>query len=898
MTARNPATDPEVAFDPESWEPVVIGPTWQRDETGAAYVMPEYTLGWELAEFCAKWLHINDPLTGELEPFVFTPEQLRFALWFYAHDEQGRFLYQRSLLQRAKGWGKDPFAAALAIFEAIGPCRLDYIDEDGESVGRRLHDPYIQIAAVSLEQPLALDTRVNTPSGWTTLGELTVGDFVFDEHGVAQEVKRETEVMHDHRVFDLTFDDGQTVRASENHGWTVNVNDLHTSRVAQRTMTTGEIAAFLASGDRRSVSVDVAPVDYPEAELLLDPYMLGYWLGDGNSRNAGICVGREDFDHLRDQLEAIADETEHVTETGSFERSGAKCLSIVKLKKPGNGRIESVYQKLRHEQLIGNKHIPANYLRSSEAQRRALLQGMVDSDGHCVDGRVQFTNKNPRLIEGFVELARSLGYKPKVYKAFGGAQYAAFINHDKSIVARIPRKQAGAVDFELTRSGAKRYVRSVIEVASEPVKCIGIDTESHLFQVEGGILTHNTRNTADMFRSLLTPEAQDEFKANLGLEVQYFRDGLSQIHCVTSNPGPLEGKRPTFIVCNETQEWVAATKGPEMYGKLKGNLIKRPLREQCHMLIIANAPVPGRGSVSESLIEAYENTLAGKADDRDLLYDSLEAPSNVPVDRETIPAVIEKIRGDSIWIDPDTVVGDFFDSLIPLSESRRKWFNQRTADSDSIYSRAQIAAAHREAMLRPGDEIVLGFDGGRTNDATALVAIRIKDRVIIPIRVWEKPREVEDWVVPHDQVESAIHDTFSRYKVRAFFADVNLWESFILSWSADYGEQLAVRASGESAIGWDMRGVRKATLAHERLVDGLQSGKVFHNGDPVLVQHISNARKRYNVHGLSFGKESRDSTRKVDAYAATVLAYEALTVYLDRGRKAEKPSRSGRVLMY
>ena len=559
MAVRNPAPDPEVAFDPENWSPITLGPTWALTPEGDSYVMPEYTLGWELAEFCAKWLHINNPHTGELEPFVFTPEQLRFALWFYAHDEQGRFLYQRALLQRLKGWGKDPFAAALAIFEAIGPCRLDYIDEDGESVGRRLHDPYIQIAAVSLEQ---------------------------------------------------------------------------------------------------------------------------------------------------------------------------------------------------------------------------------------------------------------------------------------------------------------------------------------------------TRNTADMFRSLLTPEAQDEFKANLGLEVQYFRDGLSQIHCVTSNPGPLEGKRPTFIVCNETQEWVAATKGPEMYGKLKGNLIKRPLREQCHMLIIANAPVPGRGSVSESLIEAYENTLAGKADDRDLLYDSLEAPSNVPVDRETIPAVIEKIRGDSIWIDPDTVVGDFFDSLIPLSESRRKWFNQRTADSDSIYSRAQIAAAHREAMLRPGDEIVLGFDGGRTNDATALVAIRIKDRVIIPIRVWEKPREAEDWVVPHDQVESAIHDTFSRYKVRAFFADVNLWESFILSWSADYGEQLAVRASGESAIGWDMRGVRKATLAHERLVDGLQSGKVFHNGDPVLVQHISNARKRYNVHGLSFGKESRDSTRKVDAYAATVLAYEALTVYLDRGRKAEKPSRSGRVLMY
>ena len=103
----------DTAFDPDDWEPVKIGPTWQLDETGTAYVMPEHTLGWELAEFCAQWLHINDPKTGELAPFIFTPEQLRFALWFYAHDEEGRFLYQRALFQRLKGHGKDPFAAEI-----------------------------------------------------------------------------------------------------------------------------------------------------------------------------------------------------------------------------------------------------------------------------------------------------------------------------------------------------------------------------------------------------------------------------------------------------------------------------------------------------------------------------------------------------------------------------------------------------------------------------------------------------------------------------------------------------------------------------------------------------------------------------------------------------------------
>src|SRR5690625_1293787 len=888
----------KAAFDIDNWEPVLVGPTWAVNDEGTSYVLPEHTLGWELALFAARWLRIDDETTGDYRPFTFSNEQLRFGLWFYAHDEDGNFLYRRALLQRLKGWGKDPFAAALALFEAVGNCRLDYIDEDGNSVGRPCRNPYVQIAAVSLDQPLALDTKVNTPSGWTTVGELTVGDFVFDEYGQAQEVKRETEVMHDHRVFDLTFDDGQTVRASENHGWTVNVNDLHTSRVSERTMTTGEIQAFLASGERRSVSVNVAPVSYPEAELLLDPYMLGYWLGDGNSRNSGIAVGREDFDHLRGQLEAIADETEHVTETGDFDRSGVKCLSIVKLKKPGNGRVESVYQKLRHEGLIKNKHVPEDYLRSSEAQRRALLQGMVDSDGHCCDGRVQFTNKNPLLIEGFVELARSLGYKPKVHKADGGARCAVFINHDKSVVARIPRKQAGAVDFKVTRSGAKRYVRSVVEVASEPVKCIGIDTDSHLFQVEGGILTHNTRNTSDMFKTLLTDEAIDHFGFNLGMEVQYAKGGLVEIHCVTSSPRSLEGKRPSFLVANETQNWLATNNGHRMYGVMKGNLIKH--KDQCHMLIIANAPIPGEDSVSEGLIESYETTLIGKADDRDLLYDSLDAPAQAPTDaREAVAAIVEVVRGDSVWLPIEAVVSDFFDSMISKSESRRKWFNQVVADSDAVLSRETIIGTRREGNLYPGDEIVLGFDGGRTDDSTALVAIRVRDRLAVPIRIWEKPRGAEEWTVPHDQVDSTVHDTFRRYRVKAFFADVALWETFIMSWSADYGETLAVRASGQSAIGWDMRGIKAATLAHERMLNSIHSGRLLHNGDPHLMQHMGNARVRDNAFGRSFGKEGRNSSRKVDAYAALMLAHEALNQYLERGsHKPEKRQRTGRVAFY
>src|SRR4051794_21637497 len=89
----------------DALEPVYIGPTWQRDAFGR-WLLPECTLGWQIAGWCAKYLRSE---TGG--PWKFTREQLRFVLWWYAVDENGRFPYRKGVLQRMKGWGKDPLLA-------------------------------------------------------------------------------------------------------------------------------------------------------------------------------------------------------------------------------------------------------------------------------------------------------------------------------------------------------------------------------------------------------------------------------------------------------------------------------------------------------------------------------------------------------------------------------------------------------------------------------------------------------------------------------------------------------------------------------------------------------------------------------------------------------------------
>src|SRR5690606_11074501 len=91
----------------------------------------------------------------------------------------------------------------------------------------------------------------------------------------------------------------------------------------------------------------------------------------------------------------------------------------------------------------------------------------------------------------------------------------------------------------------------------------------------------------------------------------------------------------------------------------------------------------------------------------------------------------------------------------------------------------------------------------------------------------------KDWTVPRHEVDSAVHEAFRLFDVKAFFADVALWESYIAEWSETYGGQLAVSSPvGKDAIGWDMRGSQKTvTMAHERLMRTIFDRKLSHAGN-------------------------------------------------------------------
>lgn len=126
------------------WDPVKIGPTWQHDENG--WILPEYSLGWGQLAWAGKYLQKAGA------PWVYTMEQARFILWLNAiNPETTDFLSHSAILQRLKGWGKDPLGATLSACSLHAPTIFDRWDGD-RPIGRDEEDAWTQVVAVSLDQ--------------------------------------------------------------------------------------------------------------------------------------------------------------------------------------------------------------------------------------------------------------------------------------------------------------------------------------------------------------------------------------------------------------------------------------------------------------------------------------------------------------------------------------------------------------------------------------------------------------------------------------------------------------------------------------------------------------------------------------------------------------------------
>jgi hypothetical protein len=435
-----------------------------------------------------------------------------------------------------------------------------------------------------------------------------------------------------------------------------------------------------------------------------------------------------------------------------------------------------------------------------------------------------------------------------------------------------------------------------------------------------GIAFSQTKNTMDVIRAMAQSPALAElcgFDANsIGLTRIISPDG-AQIYPITASARAQEGARPTFIIMDETHHWTESNRGWDLADVIRRNLTKVDARS----IETTNAHEPGEDSVAEKSYLAYLSQREGKTLDETILYDCREAPGDIDLgDPEQVRQGLIAAYGDAHWVNLDRILSEIYDPNTAPEEARRFYLNQIVASADSWvapheweanYS-ADVAPlkmgnADQHLGWKRGDTVTLGFDGSLTDDSTALVATRLDDGAAFLLAVWEKPEgpSGRNWEVPKDEVRGVVENVFARLDVIAFFADVALWETDIDSWRDTYAERLIVKATTKHAVGWDMRGHQLDTT---RAVEALNRAIVEKEtpwgphfllnhtdvrADEVLKRHVLNGRRRLNRWGVYFGKESRESPKKVDALAALMLSRMARSRVLADGSYRRRSS--GRV---
>lgn len=437
-----------------------------------------------------------------------------------------------------------------------------------------------------------------------------------------------------------------------------------------------------------------------------------------------------------------------------------------------------------------------------------------------------------------------------------------------------------------------------------PGGVIGRPVDMPLVQI-AATAESQTANTMRMVRAFAPKGSRivREYGLDPG-KTKYFKPPEGTLEVITSSITASEGAEASFIVADETEHWKPSNGGPELAATLKDNLTKSGSR----MLETCNAWVPGNETVAESSYDGWLAQEEGRTrGESRVLYDARIAPPDTDLtDEASLMAALEFVYGDCFWQKLRPILERVWDPTSRPDDSKRKYLNWPTAAQDAWTTKELWGAcADPAVVVGDGDEVVMFFDGSKSRDATALMGCRISDGHVFTIGVWEPDvAHTTDSVVPVTEVDAAVEMAFDRWSVLAFFADVKEWEGFTkVTWPERYADDLLVHSAAggkdPQSIAWDMRSkvfdfTRAAELAEAEIKD-----RAFtHDGDSRVARHVANARRRPNRWGVSIGKESPDSPRKIDAAVCVIGARMVRRIVLaspEWQKRTSKKTRSGRV---
>lgn len=438
------------------------------------------------------------------------------------------------------------------------------------------------------------------------------------------------------------------------------------------------------------------------------------------------------------------------------------------------------------------------------------------------------------------------------------------------------------------------------------------------------IASNSEAQSKDVLRianAMFSRAAREYYDLDCGETRTIIKGGGGRLEVLTASEMTAEGDPATFIFLNETHHMTESSGGHRTAKVARRNVGKSPAHLQARTLDGTNAHQRGGDSIAERTYEAWQQQVSAAHLRVDILYDSIEAPPETDIfNPDSLRAGLAAAYADAPWADLERLFDEVLDPETPPADSIRYYLNGLAAAQDAWIDPLKFDALARPLVkVEPKTQIAMFLDCSKSGDATGLVGCRLSDGHVFVLGCWEPPRGKagDGWLAPREQVDGAVRHAFETYKIEWFGVDPSpsrddetealYWMPIIDAWHRDFGKRLKVWATPGAKIGnsvlFDMRIKTTGGQERNRLFtaaamqtreDIVEVGPtaITWDGDARLKTHSHQAKARSNPWGVSLGKVTRDSSKRVDLAVCMVGARMGRRIVLNSG-KVRTRTRAG-----
>lgn len=499
-------------------------------------------------------------------------------------------------------------AILTTIINAKGGARREGQVQMAREVATALSEqkPLLVQGGTGIGKALDIDTPIPTPNGFVRMGDLKVGDRVFNEEGQPVRVTDAFAFLEGRDCYRVTFSDGSEIIADGTHLWTTETIATMVGSKAwagSSTLTTVEIAkTLLNSSGRANHRIPTAlALKTERADLPASPYLLGAWLAGLNLRGDDAYAKGANLAMKTMRVETPDETSVRVGDMTDTDK--ARRVRIVRTASEAEAITNLLADGVR---------IPEVYLFAAKSQRRALMEGMLDVSGYVVGkNQVRFQDHRKEVAEDFLSLASGLGYRASLSKRKDcqNVWLVSFSTSDP--VFRAEHKNARiTAGGEREETAARRTIVSIEKVESRTVRCITVDSPRHLFLAGRSMVP--THNSIAYLAGALASGRQAVIAPHTKALQDQLRDDLDLIK--SAFPAGKEGVIPTPSY--------AVIKGRSSYlclSKVKGDGTGAPEEPQSILdqaeEIVSSGPTSKLGKEVKSLHDWADNTATGERSD-------------------------------------------------------------------------------------------------------------------------------------------------------------------------------------------------------------------------------------------------------------------------------------------